>query len=103
MPAFTIRFCSVNEDMIEELFGYSGGNGNNLKDKELPSADPASQHISLLNVKKSCNLAVVFKAMNIRVQDIHDALIEGRTLLMNCTVLTNFVYTLKYEFFRKLC
>jgi hypothetical protein len=24
-------------------------------------------------------------------------------LLMNCTVLTNFVYTLKYEFFRKLC
>jgi len=66
--------------MIEELFGYSGGNGNNLKDKELPSTDPASQHISLLNVKKSCNLAVVFKAMNIRVQDIHDALIEGSCL-----------------------
>lgn len=47
---FTIWFCSVNEDMIEELFGYSGGSRNNLKDKELPSADPASQHISLLNV-----------------------------------------------------
>ncbi|AQK68665.1 Formin-like protein 5 [Zea mays] len=77
-----IKFGSfhVNEDMIEELFGYSGGSRNNLKDKELPSADPASQHISLLNVKKSCNLAVVLKAMNIRVQDIHDALIEGNEL-----------------------
>lgn len=67
----------MNEDTIEELFGYSAGNKNNLKDKELLTADPSPQHISLLNVKKSCNLAVVFKAMNIRVQEIHDALIEG--------------------------
>ena len=74
---FTITFCSVNEDMIEELFGYSAGNRNSLKDKELPFMDPGSQNISLLNVKKSCNLAVVFKAMNVRVQEIHDALIEG--------------------------
>lgn len=63
--------------MIEELFGYNAGSKNNLKDKELPSTDPASQNISILNVKKSCNLAVVFKAMNVRVQEIHDALIEG--------------------------
>ncbi|XP_062218256.1 formin-like protein 10 [Phragmites australis] len=77
-----IKFGSfhVNEDMIEELFGYSAGNRNNLKDKELPSEDPSSQHISLLNVKKSCNLAIVFKAMNVMVQEIHDALIEGNEL-----------------------
>ncbi|OEL18266.1 Formin-like protein 10 [Dichanthelium oligosanthes] len=77
-----IKFGSfhVNEDMIEELFGYSAGNRNNLKDKELTSTDPASQNISLLNLKKSCNLAVVFKAMNVRVQEIHDALIEGNEL-----------------------
>nr|CAB3445677.1 unnamed protein product [Digitaria exilis] len=77
-----IKFGSfhVNEDMIEELFGYNAGSKNNLKDKELPSTDPASQNISILNVKKSCNLAVVFKAMNVRVQEIHDALIEGNEL-----------------------
>ncbi|RLN07415.1 formin-like protein 10 [Panicum miliaceum] len=77
-----IKFGSfhVNEDMIEELFGYSAGNRNSLKDKELPSTDPGSQNISILNVKKSCNLAVVFKAMNVRVQEIHDALIEGNEL-----------------------
>jgi hypothetical protein len=69
--------------MIEELFGYSAGNRNSLKDKELPSMDPAAQNISLLNVKKSCNLAVVFKAMNVRVQEIHDALIEGICLSTN--------------------
>jgi hypothetical protein len=75
----------VNEDMIEELFGYSAGSKNNLKDKGLLSADPSPQHGSLLNVKKSCNLAVVFKAMNIRVQDIHDTLIEGICLFTrNC-------------------
>ncbi|RCV05380.1 hypothetical protein SETIT_1G079300v2 [Setaria italica] len=77
-----IKFGSfhVNEDMIEELFGYSAGKRNSLKDKELPSMDPAAQNISLLNVKKSCNLGVVFKAMNVRVQEIHDALIEGNEL-----------------------
>ncbi|TVU32673.1 hypothetical protein EJB05_24416 [Eragrostis curvula] len=77
-----IKFGSfhVNEDMIEELFGYNADNRNNLKDKELLSADPSPQHISLLNVKKSCNLAVVFKAMNIRAQAIHDAVIEGNEL-----------------------
>ncbi|CAL5023871.1 unnamed protein product [Urochloa decumbens] len=77
-----IKFGSfhVNEDMIEELFGYSAGNRNSLKDKELRSTDPTSQNISLLNVKKSCNLAVVFKAMNVRVQEVHDALMEGNEL-----------------------
>ena len=75
-----INILSMKEDMTEELFGYSAGNRNNLKDKELPSTDPGSQNISLLNVKKSCNLAVVFKAMNVRVQEIHDALIEGSCL-----------------------
>ncbi|KAL5651014.1 hypothetical protein ACJX0J_036472, partial [Zea mays] len=29
-----------NSEMVEELFGYSGGNGNNFKEKELPCADP---------------------------------------------------------------
>lgn len=70
-------FCSVNEDMIEALFGYGAGNRNNTKDKELAMADPSPQHVSLLDFKKSCNLAVVFKAMNVRVEDIQDALTEG--------------------------
>jgi hypothetical protein len=42
-----VNYCNVNEEMVEELFGYSGGNGNNFKEKELPCADPVSQHISL--------------------------------------------------------
>ena len=33
-------FCSVNEDMIEALFGYGAGNRNNTKDKELAMAAP---------------------------------------------------------------
>ena len=102
---FTITFCSVNEDMIEELFGYSAGNRNSLKDKELPFMDPGSQNISLLNVKKSCNLAVVFKAMNVRVQEIHGALIEGICLsTRSCSQFANpkknalqYMYICKYK------
>ncbi|KAG8058167.1 hypothetical protein GUJ93_ZPchr0002g23156 [Zizania palustris] len=77
-----IKFGSfhVNEEIIEELFGYGAGNRNNGKDKEIAIADPSPQHVSLLDVKKSCNLAVVFKAMNVRAEDIHDALIEGNEL-----------------------
>lgn len=63
--------------MIEELFGYGAGNQNNVKDKEISIADPSPQHVSLLDVKKSCNLAVVFKAMNARAEEIHVALVEG--------------------------
>ncbi|KAL6629871.1 hypothetical protein ACP70R_029636 [Stipagrostis hirtigluma subsp. patula] len=77
-----IKFGSfhVNEEMIESLFRYDVGNRNNPKEKELPSAEPSAQRICLLDVKKSCNLAVVFKAMNVRVHDIHDALVEGNEL-----------------------
>ena len=96
---FTITFCSVNEDMIEELFGYSAGNRNSLKDKELPSTDPGSQNISLLNVKKSCNLAVVFKAMNVRVQEIHDALIEG--ICLSTTSYSQFAHVACLTIFKK--
>jgi hypothetical protein len=63
--------------MIEALFGYGAGNRSNAKDKELAMPDPSPQHVSLLDFKKSCNLAVVFKAMNVRVEDIQNALIEG--------------------------
>uniref|UniRef100_A0ACD5V7B8 Uncharacterized protein n=1 Tax=Avena sativa TaxID=4498 RepID=A0ACD5V7B8_AVESA len=77
-----IKFGSfhVNEAMIEALFGYGAGNRNNAKDKELAMPDPSPQHVSLLDFKKSCNLAVVFKAMNVRVEDIQNALIEGNEL-----------------------
>jgi hypothetical protein len=63
--------------MIEALFGYGAGNRSNAKDKELAMPDPSPQHVSLLDFKKSCNLAVVFKAMNVRVEDIQNALTEG--------------------------
>jgi hypothetical protein len=67
----------VNEEMIKALFGYDAGNRTNAKDKELAMPDPSPHHVSLLDFKKSCNLAVVFKAMNVRVEDIQNAVIEG--------------------------
>ena len=85
--------------MIEELFGYSAGNRNSLKDKELPFMDPGSQNISLLNVKKSCNLAVVFKAMNVRVQEIHGALIEG--ICLSTTSYSQFAHVACLTIFKK--
>jgi hypothetical protein len=47
-----INYCNVNEEMIEELFGYSGGNRNNFKEKELSYADPVSPHFSLVGLTK---------------------------------------------------
>ena len=93
------NILSVKEDMTEELFGYSAGNRNNLKDKELPSTDPGSQNISLLNVKKLCNLVVVFKAMNVRVQEIHDALIEG--ICLSTTSYSQFAHVACLTIFKK--
>lgn len=75
--------------MIEALFGYGAGNRDNTKNKELAMADPSPQHVSLLDFKKSCNLAVVFKAMNVRVEGIQNALMEGSccTFIRDCRSL----------------
>ncbi|KAL3645473.1 hypothetical protein CASFOL_010653 [Castilleja foliolosa] len=72
-----------SEEMIESLFGYAqapdGKNKNEAK-KESSSQDVTPQYIQIIDAKKSQNLAIVLKALNVTTEEVCDALEEGNEL-----------------------
>ncbi|XP_073114190.1 formin-like protein 10 isoform X2 [Elaeis guineensis] len=70
-----------NEEMIEMLFGYNSANRNKCEGKkESSSNDPSTQYVQLINPKKSQNLAISLKALNVKTEEVCDALMEGNKL-----------------------
>lgn len=68
--------------MIESLFGYSE---NNREGKKVMSVrDNTPQYVVLLDPKKSHNLAISLKALNVRSMDVREALMEGNFNLITC-------------------
>nr|AQM56003.1 FH1 [Lilium longiflorum] len=68
-----------NEEMIESLFGYDIDKQKSVGKKET-SKEPAIQYVQLLEPKKSQNLAISLKAMNVKSEEVCDALMEGNEL-----------------------
>ncbi|MCD7469383.1 hypothetical protein HAX54_008357 [Datura stramonium] len=71
-----------NEEMMESLFGYIPG--DQRKDdriKASSSFDQTSQYIQIIDPKKSQNLAILLKALNVTTEEVYDALKEVLTLL----------------------
>lgn len=63
--------------MIESLFGYTD---NKEGKKMMSSKDAAAQYVRILEPKKSQNLAISLKAMSVRSEEVHDALLEGTSI-----------------------
>ena len=67
--------------MIETLFGYSSADKYNSEDKkESLLKDPSPQYVRILDPKKSQNLAISLKVLNVRIEEVCDALREGNFL-----------------------
>ncbi|CAA3010938.1 formin 5 [Olea europaea subsp. europaea] len=70
-----------NEEMIETLFGYAPAEKNkNVFKKESSSQDPSTQYIQIIDSKKSQNLSILLKALNVTTEEVCDALHEGNEL-----------------------
>lgn len=69
-----------NEEMIETLFGYAADKNKMERKKESSSQDPATQYIQLIDSKKSQNLAILLRPLNVTTEEIHDALLKGNEL-----------------------
>ncbi|XP_012572630.1 formin-like protein 5 isoform X2 [Cicer arietinum] len=70
-----------NEEMIETLFGYNAVNKNNgQQQKESSSLDPSPQYIQIIDKKKSQNLLILLRALNVTMEEVCDALYEGNEL-----------------------
>lgn len=66
-----------NEEMIESLFGYAPAERNKSQPKKSTSQDPANQYIQIIDPKKSQNLSILLKALNVTTEEVCDALQEG--------------------------
>ncbi|KAK8921148.1 Formin-like protein 11 [Platanthera zijinensis] len=69
-----------NEEMIETLFGYNAADKSRKDARKDFGNDSSSQHIQILDPKKSQNLAISLKAQNVKVEEVCDALMEGNEL-----------------------
>ncbi|XP_078433577.1 formin-like protein 5 [Wolffia australiana] len=69
-----------NEEMIETMFGYSASRPKSGEEKKSPSSDPAPQLVQILDQKKSQNLAILLRALNVTIEEIREALMEGNEL-----------------------
>ncbi|MCD9645234.1 hypothetical protein HAX54_034002 [Datura stramonium] len=70
-----------NEEMMESLFGYNAANpGKSEGTKASSSFEAAPQYIQIIDAKKSQNLAIILKALNVTTEKVCDALKEGNKL-----------------------
>ncbi|CAN4097451.1 unnamed protein product [Withania somnifera] len=70
-----------NEEMMESLFGYNAENpGKDEGTKALSSFEATPQYIRIIDAKKSQNLAIILKALNVTSEEVCDALKEGNKL-----------------------
>jgi hypothetical protein len=64
--------------MIETLFGYNAVDKNkNESKKESSSQDPSLQYIQIIDSKKSQNVAILLRALNVTTEEVCDAINEG--------------------------
>ncbi|KAH0653570.1 hypothetical protein KY290_031842 [Solanum tuberosum] len=71
----------LNEEMMDSLFGYiPGDQGKDDCIKVSSSFDQTSQYIQIIDPKKSQNLAILLKALNVTTEELYDALDEGQFL-----------------------
>ncbi|XP_074358541.1 formin-like protein 5 [Apium graveolens] len=71
-----------DEEMMEDLFGYSNNKDKNdeIITKRNQAAFEAPQFIQILDPKKSHNLSILLKAINVTTEEICDAIQEGNEL-----------------------
>lgn len=66
-------YCRLNEDAMESLFGC-----NSVKEGTAKSAAPAmEQEIRVLDPKKSQNIAILLRALNVTKEEVAEALLDG--------------------------
>ncbi|KAL3509636.1 hypothetical protein ACH5RR_029037 [Cinchona calisaya] len=69
-----------NEEMMESLFGYVPAEKGKYEHKRDSSSEPAFQYVQIIDPKKSQNLAILLKALNVTTEEVCDALTEGNEL-----------------------
>lgn len=73
---------------MESLFGYIPvDQGKDDRRKASSSFDQTPQYIQIIDAKKSQNLAILLRALNVTTEEVYDALHEGKSLSLSIYIL----------------
>ncbi|KAL1567636.1 formin-like protein 3 [Salvia divinorum] len=69
-----------DEEMMESLFGYAADQKKHRRKDSTSSESSTPQFIQIIDHKKSQNLAILLKALNVTSEEVCDAMKEGNEL-----------------------
>ncbi|KAL4587798.1 hypothetical protein LXL04_000672 [Taraxacum kok-saghyz] len=67
----------LNEDIMESLFGCNSGGSAKKEDPRKSVVPPTIQENRVLDPKKSQNIAILLRALNVTQEEVSDALLDG--------------------------
>lgn len=70
--------CRLNEEMIETLFTVNNSNLNSKDDGRKQVFSVPNQENRVLDPKKSQNIAILLRALNVTVDEVCEGLLEGK-------------------------
>lgn len=69
--------CRLNEEMIETLFVVNAPNPKPKDATPRSVLPPLNQEDRVLDPKKSQNIAILLRALNVTIEEVCEALLEG--------------------------
>lgn len=70
--------CRLNEEMIQTLFTVNSSNLNSKDVVRRPMIPVMNQENQVLDLKKSQNIAILLRAIQITSDEVCEALLEGK-------------------------
>lgn len=83
---FVSDICRLNEDMMETLFGFNSTTNSAPKETTTTSVvrkpvfPPVEQENRVLDPKKSQNIAILLRALNVTRDEVSEALLDGKLI-----------------------
>lgn len=74
--------CRLNEEMIETLFMVNSSTANPKDGVRRHIIPEVNKENVVLDPKKSQNIAILLRALNVTVEEVCDALLEGENMFM---------------------
>ncbi|XP_010524483.1 PREDICTED: formin-like protein 3 [Tarenaya hassleriana] len=69
-----------NEEMMQSLFGYNDANKNKNEQGKNSSRESPAQYVQIIDTRKAQNLSILFRALNVTIDEVVDAIKEGNEL-----------------------
>ena len=83
--------CRLNEEMIETLFVVNTPNPKPKDATPRSVLTPPNHEDRVLDPKKSQNIAILLRAVNVTVEEVCEALLEGMDFIFpSCFVVSNY-------------